>query len=304
MSVGRLGSVANAAILPAIYDSSGLGAALLIGFCFCLFSMVNAFGLIWVDKKAEDNDPEGERVQLAEEDKFKWSDLYQFPLSYWLLTGSCVVTYMSVFPYIQIASDLLQTKYHFDKITAGYLFGVPYIISAITSPFLGLGIDKFGKRAFLICLSSGILILAYTSSMMMTECYRCYNELYPLVLTGIGYSIYAAAIWGSIPYIVKPNTVGTAFGITTAIQNIGLVLAPTIVGHIKDATEAVDHGYFWTNVFFIAINVVGMMLNLYLYYIDIYHNNRVLDSASHPDSKKEKLQESQNEETESLLTRD
>ena len=73
--------------------------------------------------------------------------------------------------------------------------------------------------------------------MMMPACYRCYNELYPLVLTGIGYSIYAAAIWGSIPYVVEANTVGTAFGMATAIQNIGLCIAPTLVGMIKDSTK-------------------------------------------------------------------
>lgn len=141
---------------------------------------------------------------------------------------------MSVFPYLQIASDLLQTKYGFDSHRAGLLFGVPYIISAATSPFLGFAIDKIGKRALLICLSSVILIIAFTSSMMMPECHQCYNEMYPLVLVGIGYSIYAAACWGSVPYVVDPNSVGTAFGIATAIQNIGLVIAPTIVGMIKD----------------------------------------------------------------------
>lgn len=41
--------------------------------------------------------------------------------------------------------------------------------------------------------------------------------MYPLVLVGIGYSIYAAAIWGSVPYVVDPSSVGTAFGIATAI---------------------------------------------------------------------------------------
>jgi hypothetical protein len=78
-------------------------------------------------------------------------------------------------------------------------------------------IDKIGKRALLICMSSVILIAAYGMSSMMGECYQCYNEMYPLVLTGVGYSIYAAAIWGSIPYIVDTNSVGTAFGLATAI---------------------------------------------------------------------------------------
>jgi MFS family permease len=124
---------------------------------------------------------------------------------------------MTIFPYLQIASDLLQQKYGFDKITAGYLFGIPYIISACTSPFLGLLIDKVGKRALLICLSSVLLIIAFTSSMLMPECHLCYNEVYPLVLCGIGYSIYAAAIWGSIPYVVDSNAIGTAFGLATAV---------------------------------------------------------------------------------------
>lgn len=53
--------------------------------------------------------------------------------------------------------------------------------------------------------------------MMMPECYQCYYELYPLILTGVGYSIYASAIWGCVPYVVKPSLVGTAFGLATSI---------------------------------------------------------------------------------------
>jgi len=98
-------------------------------------------------------------------------------------------------------------------------------------------------------------------------------------MTGVGYSIYAAAAWGSIPYVVSQNTTGTAFGITTAIQNIGLVLAPTIVGEIKDHTKGIDHGFFWVNAFFLAVNVIGFILNASLYYQDIYYHNGVLDKV-------------------------
>ena len=190
---------------------------------------------------------------------------------------------MSVFPYIQNCSDLLQKKYGFDKISAGYLFGIPYIISAIASPFLGAAIDKFGKRALLICMSSIILIIAFTASMIMPECDKCHNEIYPLILTGIGYSIYASAIWGSIPYVVAPEAVGTAFGLATSIQNIGLCTAPTLVGYIKDSTREVDHGYFFMNAFFVGVNIVGLILNLRLYHIDIAYNGGVLDRIDEQD---------------------
>lgn len=79
----------------------------MVGFLVCLFSLTNAFGLVYIDKKAEDQNPDSEKAALAEDEKFKWSDLYGFKVSFWLLTGSCVLTYMSVFPYLQIASDLL-----------------------------------------------------------------------------------------------------------------------------------------------------------------------------------------------------
>jgi type IV secretory pathway TrbF-like protein len=49
-----------------------------------------------------------------------------------------------------------------------------------------------------------------------------------MILIGIGYSAYAASLWACIPYVVEPKTIGTAFGITTALQNIGLSIGPTI----------------------------------------------------------------------------
>ena len=134
-------------------------------------------------------------------------------------------------------------------------------------------IDKIGKRGFIISLSSLILISGYTASMLMPECNQCYNEVVPLVILGLGFSIYCSAIWGSIPYVVRPSSVGTAFGIATAIQDVGLVITPTIVGKIKDKTAAIDHGYFYTMAFFILITSIGLILNLILYYIDIYHNH-------------------------------
>jgi MFS family permease len=60
MSVARLGSVANAAIVPSIYDSQGLGAALGIGLLVCVFSLANAFGLVYIDRKAEKENPNAE----------------------------------------------------------------------------------------------------------------------------------------------------------------------------------------------------------------------------------------------------
>jgi len=76
MSMARLGSVANAAIVPSVYDDSGLGMALAVGFLICLFSLANAMGLVWLDRKAEKTNPNSESAAVAEDEKFKWSDIW------------------------------------------------------------------------------------------------------------------------------------------------------------------------------------------------------------------------------------
>jgi len=55
LSMARLGSVINADFVPSVYDTSGLGMALTVGFLLCLFSLANALGLVYLDKKAEES---------------------------------------------------------------------------------------------------------------------------------------------------------------------------------------------------------------------------------------------------------
>ena len=53
MTIACFGSVINASTVPYIYDLHGLGPALAIGFVVCLFSLANAFGLVYLDRKNE-----------------------------------------------------------------------------------------------------------------------------------------------------------------------------------------------------------------------------------------------------------
>jgi len=313
MTISRLGSVFTASTQPQLYHvNEGFGLPFFVGFCVCLFSLLNAVGMVTLDKKQEKQNPHLSKAQMSDDEKFKWSDLTKFKTPFWLLTFSCVLTYMSIFPYIQICSDLLQTKYNFSEEQAGHLFGIPYLISAVTSPFLGIMIDKCGRRALLIVCSSIVFIIAYVTSMNLKGCDQCYREVYPLVLVGIGYSIYAAAIWGSVPYTVPAQTVGSAFGICTAIQNIGMVIAPTIVGVIKqhniiehyvdpDGTEHFVYDYKWVDFFFICINVISLFLNLWLYIIDIKYYDGVLNKVEKGDQLEELMTSPEPGERKELL---
>ena len=44
---------------------------------------------------------------VIEEEKFRWSDIKTFNKSFWIICLSCVLIYMAIFPFIQVASSML-----------------------------------------------------------------------------------------------------------------------------------------------------------------------------------------------------
>lgn len=71
---------------------------------------------------------------------------------------------------------------------------IPYIISAIISPFLGFVVDRVGLRALLALIAPSALTAVH-AMLGLTQV-----TLYvPLVLQGVAYSVFAAALWPSVP---------------------------------------------------------------------------------------------------------
>lgn len=113
-------------------------------------------------------------------------------------------------------------------------------------------IDRVGKRAlfimsstFFVATTNILTAILVTNDDPEGEEYPVdWSFLAPLIILGFAYSVYSGALWSSIPYVVKPNTLGTAFGICTAVQNLGLTIVPSIVAYtIKDKKDTA-HPYY------------------------------------------------------------
>ena len=76
-----------------------------------------------------------------------------------------------------------------------------------------------------------IVVACVLTAILVVQDYTTinYSFIAPLVFLGLAYSIYAGALWSSVPYVVRPNELGTAFGLLTSIQNIGLTILPLAV---------------------------------------------------------------------------
>ena len=85
--------------------------------------------------------------------------------------------------------------------------------------------------------------------MLLPECSEaCYTELIPLILSGLGYALFAGVTWAIIPSVTDPKLMGTAFGIACSFLNIGLAVIPTLGGYIHDQTTHKMHGFFWVKL--------------------------------------------------------
>ena len=109
---------------------------------------------------------------------------------------------------------------------------MPYVVAAVTSPFIGIFIGKFGYRKHISLIGTFLMIIAHFMQCFMADCEKCGISIVPLVFLGLSYAIYAAAIWGGLPLLVEPRTLGSAFGIVNVAENLGTIIAPPIMGAI------------------------------------------------------------------------
>jgi hypothetical protein len=102
-----MASVLGGFIIPSLIDSDGglVNLVMWVGTGLCVFCLLNGIILCIIDLYAEKHDKDN--LKLSEEDKFKWSDLREFTLPFWLVSFSCVFVYCAIFPFIQASNTFL-----------------------------------------------------------------------------------------------------------------------------------------------------------------------------------------------------
>ena len=78
-----------------------------------------------------------------------------------------------------------------------------------------------------------------------------------------------------VPLWVKPQVVGTAYGVCNAFQNLGLALGPIAVGALTFKHKVGD-SYIWVNVFLWAICFLSFLWGVGIWLSDKYQSNGLL----------------------------
>ena len=93
-----------------------------------------------------------------------------------------------------------------------------------------------------------------------------------MVLMGLGYSLFVPALWTMIPMVVKPKILGSGYGISFAILNTGLALAPLVVGTLTIKSKGVNQ-YFWVSIFLVCTSALAFISSVALLLSDKFYNN-------------------------------
>ena len=224
-------------------------------------------------------------------DKIVLSDIRKFTPSYWFVVLLCVTFYSAIFPFTALATDMFHDKWGLpltSEASGGFLAqvfdnflhmfstapGVTSIIifaSMIFAPFAGNLVDRIGKRATMMIVGSLMMIPAHLI-MGITH----WNPLPSMVVLGAAFVLVPAAMWPSVPLVVEEKRVGTAFGLMTAIQNMGLGLFPLLNGKLRDVTGT----YTATQVMFASLGVAGLIFALLLLRSDRRHGGKLEQGKS------------------------
>ena len=115
----------------------------------------------------------------------------------------------------------------------GFLSSLLTLFAMICTPLFGLLVDRVAKRSLFMMLGSLLLIPVY---LMMA--YTQIHLIVPMVIMGIAFSLIPAIMWPSVAYIVDEKKLGTAYGLMTMIQNIGLAGFNFLIGWSNDFSGA------------------------------------------------------------------
>ncbi|KAG7492067.1 hypothetical protein MATL_G00010600 [Megalops atlanticus] len=227
LAFSRLGSVLNFFFTQRFEAHFGIQWTLWGGTILCVVGFLAAITVSALDKVGMKQLGLDGAIQ-EESRKVRVQDVRHLSLRYWLLVLTIMFFYNGIFPFIADASKFIQDKYSgYSQKEAAYIAGAVYDSSLVLSATVGILIDYVGLR--------GVFAVACAVLTLPVFALLAFTFVPPLVSTiwlGVTYSFAAASMWPSIPLVVPQATLGTAMGLTTSVQMIGIGISNLIVGQI------------------------------------------------------------------------
>ncbi|MGE5354583.1 MAG: MFS transporter [Acidobacteriota bacterium] len=193
--------------------------------------------------------------EVPKQDEIKFREIFNFKPSFWFITLLCVTFYSAIFPFQTFAVKFFMETHGTTREFGGFLSSLLTLSAMVLTPLFGLLSDYIGKRSLLMMFGSLLIIPVY-----LLMAYTSINLVIPMAMMGISFSLVPAVMWPSVAIITDESRLGTAYGLMTMIQNIGLFGFNMIIGWAND----MSHGYTLGMWIFSSLGFFGLVFAYFL----------------------------------------
>jgi MFS family permease len=272
LTISRLGTLFTFNTEALIAERLGPYAALWVAAALCGVSLLSNLVYVLLDRRAQrilslKEEEAGDRIVLGE--------IKRLGSSFWYITIICCAFYSAIFPFTSLSTNFFHEKWHLPDAVGGagdflsevfanflHMFstapGTTSIIiaaSMLCAPFAGRFVDRFGRRATMMIVGSLMLIIAHLTLGLTDLAPR-----FPMFILGAAFVLAPAALWPAVPLLAEKKMIGTAYGVMTQIQNIGLFAFPKLNGWLRESTG----DYEASQLMFGALGVVALIAGIML----------------------------------------
>jgi len=254
LTISRLGTFAAFMTFGWIADHyNSIHQVLWASVLFCLIAVFTFVGYMVIERRTVGAG--GGAASKEDQEKIVPADILHFPRSFWYISILCGLFYSCIFPFTAFSTDFFTEKWHFDQTKASQVSSIIIFFSMILTPLFGALVDRRGKRGTVMVAGSMMMIPAY---LLMG-----FTDLTPVIamsIMGMAFSLVPAAMWPSLPYIIPESRLGSAYGLMTMIQNVGLTLYPYIIGWVRDHTGSYASAMLVFSLTMLAACIFALLL--------------------------------------------
>ena len=219
------------------------------------------------DKEAGTTD----KVDTAEEDKFKFSDIWKILSNprFLMIAILCVTFYCCVIRFKKFGSDILIHLFGVDISISSLLLAMIPFFTIVFTPLFGAMVDKVGKATRWMIIGASMVLAAHLIITFAPQGQPVFAYI-AIGLLGTGYSLVPSAMWPSVPKIVPEKNLGTAYSLIYWVQNLGMWSVPILVGkiikqggatHAGKVSAALNAEYIFILLGIIAVATALMLLH-------------------------------------------
>ena len=207
----------------------GLGVLAIGAILWAIFVAMDAR----FDKETGDSD----KVETAEEDKFRISDIWKVLSNprFLMIAVLCVTFYCCVIRFKKFGVSILLPLFGVNLDIATVLLAMIPFFTILFTPLFGALVDKVGKATTWMTVGAALVLSSHLIITFAPQGVPVYAYI-AIALLGIGYSLVPSAMWPSVPKIIPEKNLGTAYSLIYWVQNMGMWAVPIYVGKIFAGT--------------------------------------------------------------------